>query len=244
MVSWIDAFGEGRGQFHAANHLAEPEPSTLDARAQDLPSRTLGIVPKSLAGRSLKLLNNRAGMRLLNWAKHMSGAARPRHTYRQSLVAFSFLLDYVPEWERAYQPGGFLQYQCFIPDAEAKGVFPELTSLQRSERLENFLTVMKRHRRDRFLFSHGVDGYSLAMDFKVDPERRNRLEALCHQMNEIVLNAGGRFYFAKDITLRPADVERYLGKAALRQFRDLKSELDPQNLLTSSLAQRTGLDPG
>ncbi len=243
MVSWIDAFGAGRGLFHSAVHAHDPDPSSLRPEAQDLPGRILGLVPKDQVWRVLKHLNGRPAMRALNAAKHRSGAwAGNRKTHAQSLVAFSFLLDYVPGWEKAYRPGGFIQYQCFCPEETAPSLFRELLALQRAERQENYLTVMKRHRPDRFLFSHGVEGFSLAMDLKVPMSGWPAVERLCHRMNDLVLAAGGRFYFAKDSTLRPSDVQAYLGAATVAQYRALKAEYDPHHGLNSELARRTGLD--
>jgi decaprenylphospho-beta-D-ribofuranose 2-oxidase len=241
-VSWIDAFGSGRGLFHSANHVHEAQPETLRPEAQDLPAKTLGMVPKAQVWRILKLFNRRGPMRVLNLAKHVAGRATGNgRSHRQSLVAFSFLLDYVPNWQSAYLPGGFIQYQSFIPEASARQVFEEQIAMQRAERLENFLTVMKRHRPDRFLFSHGVQGYSLAMDFKVTPETWSRMQKMCWRMNDLAIQAGGRFYLAKDSTLRPADLEAYLGAETLDRFRRLKSEMDPKGLLTSALGRRLGL---
>jgi decaprenylphospho-beta-D-ribofuranose 2-oxidase len=195
-----------------------------------------------LVWRFLKPLNNRAGMRFINWAKHTAGSFLGNgKVHEQSLVAFSFLLDYVPNWRNAYLPGGFIQYQSFVPKAHAKAVFSELIRMQQAERLESFLGVFKRHRPDPFLFSHAVDGYSLALDFKVTDRSWPRLEALCHRMNDVVLAAGGRFYFAKDSTLRRSDVAAYLGPAVDEYWR-LKELCDPQGLLTSELARRLGLD--
>jgi decaprenylphospho-beta-D-ribofuranose 2-oxidase len=242
MVSWVDAFGDGRGLFHAAAHAAEPAPETLRPEAQDLPERILGVLPKSQVWRFLRLANRPGPMRLLNAAKHSAGRMGGAKPYRQSLVAFSFLLDYVPGWQNAYLPGGFLQYQSFVPAERAKDVFREQIAMQRAEGLENFLSVLKQHRPDErpFLFSHALDGYSLAMDFKITPATWPRLEKLCHRMNDLVLEAGGRFYFAKDSTLRPSDLS-FLGQEALDRFRKQKAELDPNGLLTSALAKRVGL---
>ncbi|HLK17278.1 MAG TPA: FAD-dependent oxidoreductase, partial [Fimbriimonadaceae bacterium] len=78
MVSWIDCFGRGansgRGQFHAAwyVHSDDPSPVSLRLDHQDLPTRILGIVPKSSVWRFLKPINNRTGVRWLNGAKDFS----------------------------------------------------------------------------------------------------------------------------------------------------------------------------
>lgn len=239
MVSWVDCFSDGRGLFHAAYYDETANPATLRPEHQDLPDTILGFWPKSVVWRALKFFSRRAGMRFINAAKYRSSAMLgDRKEHPQSLVGFSFLLDYVPNWRWAYLPHGFIQYQSFVPKEQARRVFAEQVRLQREARLESYLGVMKRHRPDPFLFSHAVDGYSLALDFKVHPRTWPRLEALCHQMNDLVLEAGGRFYLAKDSTLRPSDLRGYIGDERLAQFRDLKAEMDPGNVLTSALAKR------
>jgi decaprenylphospho-beta-D-ribofuranose 2-oxidase len=245
MVSWIDCFGSesgaGRGLFHAAWYTDEPapHPHTLDQSHQDLPDTIMGFWPKSMVWRILKKFNNRLGMEFVNWAKFFSsrklGNGRP---HPQSLVGFSFLLDYVPNWRNAYLPLGFIQYQSFVPKEHARQVFELQIKMQQQVGLESYLAVMKRHRPDRFLFSHAVDGYSLALDFKVTRKNWPKLRTLCHEMNDLVLKAGGRFYFAKDSTLRPQDVRDYLGAETLAKFADLKLQLDPDGVLTSELARR------
>lgn len=252
MVAWIDAFGagkhSGRGQFHAAKYRHD-EAETLRLAHQDLPAKIMGVVPKSSVWRILRTLNNRDDMRTLNWLKYASGripgAAKP---YSQSLVAFSFLLDYVPGWQRAYGLGGFIQFQSFVPKESAKAVFAEQMRMQQALRQESFLAVMKKHRPDRlgfvadpWLFPHALDGYSLALDFKVTDARWPILEVLCQRMSELVLAAGGRFYFAKDSTLRPIDVQRCWGQQRLDRYRAAKAELDPDGIFSSSLARRVGL---
>lgn len=248
MVTWVDCFGRGkqsgRGAFHAAwyTHDEGDFSATLRPEHQDLPDTIMGLVPKSTVWRVLKMLCNRTGMHFLNWAKHVSakkiGNGKP---HAQSLVGFSFLLDYVPNWRNAYLPHGFIQYQSFIPKEHAKEVFAKQVQMQQEVKLESFLGVMKRHRPDKFLFSHAVDGYSLALDFKVTRRNRKKLYDLCHRMNEVVLAAGGRFYFAKDSTLRPADVRSYMGDDALAKYRELKAKVDPDNLFTSELVRRLEL---
>lgn len=244
-VSWVDCFARGaaagRGLVHAAWYCDGP-PESFHAEHQDLPARTFGI-PKSEVWRILRLLNNRPSMRLLNAIKHASGKLMENgKEEEQGIVAFNFLLDYVPNWRLAYSPGGFIQYQSFVPKEHAARVFSEQVRLQQEAGMEAFLGVLKRHRPDEFLFSHGVDGFSFALDFKVTPRDRGRLWALCHQMNDLVLGAGGKFYFAKDSTLRPDDVRAYLGAGTLERYRTVKAQLDPDHLFSSSLARRVGLD--
>lgn len=244
LVGWVDCFSRGskagRGIVHKADY-ADASPETLKLQAQSLPSKVAGIIPKSSAWKFLRPLNNRTGMRFLNAAKNAAGKLSTK-PYHQSLVAFSFLLDYVPGWQKAYEPCGFIQFQPFVPRDKAPEVFQKLVEMQQEAKMENFLAVLKRHKPDPFLLSYALDGYSLAMDFKVYQGRWKELEMLCQRMTEVVLDAGGRFYWAKDSTLRPTDVERYLGPH-LNEFRRFKAELDPNSILSSSLARRLELFP-
>ena len=106
------------------------------------------------------------------------------------------------------------------------------------EGLPPYLGVLKRHRPDPFLLSHALEGWSLAMDFRVTRANRERLWALTAKVTEQVLDVGGRFYFAKDAVLRSEDVERMFGAEPLRQFRALRDTVDPERLLSSGLSRR------
>lgn len=200
----------------------------------------MGLAPRDQAWRALKLLNHRRGMRLVNAVKH-AAERREAKLSRQTLGAFSFLLDSAPDWRRAYMPGGFVQFQSFVPAASARQTFAAQVELQQREGLESFLGVLKRHRADGFLLSHGVDGYSLALDFKLTPATRARVWDLCGRMADLALDAGGRFYLAKDATLSPGQWQASLGPA-FDAFMAARAEYDPARLLTSELARRLGMD--
>jgi hypothetical protein len=86
--------------------------------------------------------------------------------------------------------------------------------------------------------THAVDGFSLALDFPVTTRNQKALWKMCHRFDEIVLDAGGRFYFAKDLTLRPQIAERLFGEERLAQLFRLKNTHDPEFLLQTNLARR------
>ncbi|MEJ2753891.1 MAG: hypothetical protein P8169_14635 [Chloroflexota bacterium] len=159
-------------------------------------------------------------------------------SYRQTHAAFHFLLDYVPDWKNAYGPGGLIQYQPFIPKETARDAFADILRLCQRRGIPNYLTVFKRHRPDDFLMTHGLDGFSMAMDFRVTDYRRGPIESLAFEMDEIVLAAGGRFYLAKDSTLRSSVAEAYLGKETIAEFKGLKAKYDPEDMLQTDLWRR------
>src|SRR6185295_4960589 len=84
---------------------------------------------------------------------------------------------------------------------------------------------------------HAVDGFSMAMDFAV-PRRAAALQQMTHELDRMVLEAGGRFYFAKDSSLTPHAAARYLGEATLARFKALKARCDPHEILQTELYRR------
>jgi decaprenylphospho-beta-D-ribofuranose 2-oxidase len=247
LVGWIDCFAKGdqigRGQVHEAHYLhagEDPNPAqTLRVENQELPDTLFGLIPKSIMWRLMKPFSTDWGMKLINWAKFTaSNTLGNKKWVRQSHAGFAFLLDYVPNWKWVYKPGGLIQYQSFVPAANAARCFTTQIELCQREGLVPYLGVFKRHRRDDFLMSHAVDGYSLALDFPINAHNRKRLWQLTAQLNTLVLEAGGRFYFAKDSTLDNASAAGYLGRDALCRFAALKHRCDPENLLQTELSKR------
>lgn len=247
LVGWIDCFAKGeklgRGQVHAAYYLHADEDmnpaQSLRVENQELPDTMFGVIPKSIMWRLMKPISNDFGMKLLNAAKFFASNTLGNHkTIRQSHAAFAFLLDYVPNWKFVYKPGGLIQYQSFVPAATAEACFSKQIALCQQWGIIPYLGVFKRHRRDEFLMTHAVDGYSFALDFPVTDRNRKRLWELAAELNKLVLEAGGRFYFAKDSTLDHESAMAYLGEETLHKFFALKHACDPEHLLQTDLSRR------
>ena len=244
IVGWLDTFAGGkrlgRGQIHAAHNLKEGEDSnaqeTMKISYQHLPDRLFGVMPKSLLHYFMNPFVNNLGWRVVNIAKYVS--ALRTHTFRQSHAEFHFLLDYVPNWERSFGRGGLIQYQSFLPKETAEDAWREMIELSNRRGLPSYLGVTKRHRPDKFLLTHALDGFSLAMDFKVTDKRRAGLSALLQEFDRIVLSAGGRFYFAKNSETSAQSTRAFLGGEAIARFKKLKKRCDPNGLLESDLYRR------
>ena len=244
IVGWLDTspggLNLGRGQIHAARNLKEGEDpnaqETLKLSYQHLPDRLFGVMPKSSWNYFLSLFVNNPGWRMVNIAKYIS--ALRRHTFRQSHAAFHFLLDYVPNWERSFGRGGVIQYQSFVPKETAEEAWRAMLQLSQKRGLPSYLGVTKRHRPDKFLLTHAVDGFSLALDFKVTDKNRAKLSQMLQEFDGIVLDAGGRFYFAKNSETSAESTRRFLGDATIAKFKKLKKRCDPSGLLESDLYRR------
>ena len=250
LVGWVDCFGSGdaigRGQIHRAQYLGpgeDPDPErTLSIAHQSVSPNVFGVFPKSEIWRLIRCWNFDLGWRMVNAAKYHSGRVEACNTpHRWTHNEFSFLLDYVPNWKFAYgrKPGhGLIQFQPFLPKETALDVYTRL--LERNQRggFVPYLGVFKRHRPDPFWLTHAVDGWSFAMDFKVTPSNREDLWSHCRDLIDIVVEGGGKFYFAKDLVLAAGDVARFFDPEKLDAFLKLKRELDPDEFLQTDLWRR------
>ena len=244
IVGWLDTTARGkslgRGQIHAARQLntgEDPNPrETMNLSHQHLPDRLFGVMPKSLLHHFMNPFLNNLGVWGINTARYIT--VLHSHTFRQSHAEFHFLLDYVPNWERSFGRGGLIQYQSFLPKETAEDAWREMINISHQRGLPSYVGVTKRHRPDKFLLTHAVDGFSLALDFKVTNKNRAALSRMLQDFDRIVLKAGGRFYFAKNSETSAEVARTFLGEETIATFKELKKRCDPDNLLESDLFRR------
>ncbi len=252
LVSWLDLHASGvalgRGIMHRADQMKPGEDPVglryFDPSLQDVPTTLFGVVPKGWLWPGMWGAVHMGQVNVVNWLKFKAGAKEERNSpYLQTHGAFHFLLDYVPRWQWMTRPGGLIQFQPFVPAAQGERVFRTIIERCQKERFVPYLGVLKRHRPDPFLMTHAVDGYSMAMDFAVSRSQRKRaaLWKLCQELAEVVLEAGGRFYYAKDAVLMGSSFARVHGDDAVGQFRALKAKWDPERLLQTDLSRRLGV---
>jgi decaprenylphospho-beta-D-ribofuranose 2-oxidase len=158
------------------------------------------------------------------------------HTALGQLVDFEkffYPLDAINQWNRMYGKRGFVQYQIALPQTSGRaGLSTILDRLARSGRA-SFLAVLKRFGdAESGLLSFPLRGYTLALDIPVAPG----LVPFLHELDRMTLDHGGRVYLAKDAVLRAEDFAAMYPKLAA--FRAVQRKLDPQRLLSSSLARR------
>lgn len=245
LVGWLDAFATGkrlgRSELHRAVHLRQDEDpapqQTVRLEQQQLGDNILGVMPRSLLWLFQRPFWNQIGMRYVNLVKFYAAHFKGHHTYQQPHALYHFLLDNF-DWRRPFGPGGLIQYQPFLPVDNAEAGMVKLIQLGQRHGMVNFLTVLKRHRPDPFLLTYQLDGYSMAMDFQITSHNRERLVRLVREMDEIVMGANGRFYFAKDSTLRPQVMQHTLGNERIHQFKTLKQRVDSDHMLQSNLWRR------
>ena len=170
----------------------------------------------------------------------VSASACADPTFRQSHAAFHFLFDYVPNWELAYGRGGLIQYQSFLPKETALEVaWTEMLALSIETRpaLLPGRDQSATGRTNSCLPTPWMAS-PLALDFKVTTVIAPGLRQMLQDFDRIVLDAGGRFYFAKNSETTAETARRFLGEATIQKFRALKKRCDPNHLLESDLYRR------
>jgi hypothetical protein len=102
--------------------------------------------------------------------------------------------------------------------------------------LGSFLAVLKLFgAENENLLSIPHAGYTLALDFKIEP----KLFPLLDVLDRIVLDYGGRLYLTKDVRMRKETFEA--GYPRLNTFRALREKLDPKRSLQSLQSKRLEL---
>ena len=195
-VAWVDCLARGRalgrGLFMRGKHSAG-----VGVRASRAWLRMPFTPPLPLVNRlSLRVFNE-----LYYGLPH-----RPR--WRMHYQPFLYPLDGIADWNRMYGPRGFLQYQCVVPPAVAEDAIRALLDEIAAHRDGSFLSVLKvfGERPAAGLLSFARPGATLALDF---PNRGPASFALLDRLDQIVDQAGGAVYPAKDARLSAASFQRY-----------------------------------
>jgi decaprenylphospho-beta-D-ribofuranose 2-oxidase len=163
-------------------------------------------------------------------------APRRRQGEIQTIGTFFHPLDGIRNWNRVYGPAGFRQYQFVVPFGAESTIRASIERISRA-RAPSFVTVLKRFGPGNDgLLSFPIAGWTLALDF---PARTPGLAGLLDSLDEDVLAAGGRVYLAKDSRVAPDTLAAMYPRLA--EFRAVRAELDPTDVMVSDLSRRLRL---
>jgi decaprenylphospho-beta-D-ribofuranose 2-oxidase len=179
-------------------------------------------------------LLNRLSARALNEVWFARAPRRPRR-HLVDMTSFFHPLDAVDQWNRVYGPRGFVQYQFAVP-AGREDTLRHVAERFSSERCPTFVVVLKRFGPGAGLLSFPLDGWTLAADIPAGVPGLGRLLEDC---DDLVCEAAGRVYLAKDGRLRAARMPVMYPE--LDRWRRVRDELDPGGRWRSDLGRRLGL---
>jgi decaprenylphospho-beta-D-ribofuranose 2-oxidase len=234
-VAWIDCVAKGarmgrsvltRGRFARRDELP--------ARKQADPLRYSQSVKLSVPDVFPPGLLNIATVSAFNELWYRKSPKRKRDQL-QSIPTFFHPLDGVGAWNRIYGPRGFVQYQVTVPVGHEETMRRVLERIATSGHA-SFLAVLKRFGEGNpGMLSYPSPGWTLALDIPVVAG----LARLLDELDEQVVDVGGRTYLAKDSRVRPEVFARMYPR--IDDFRAVRARVDPDGVFTSDLARRLEL---
>ena len=153
-----------------------------------------------------------------------------------TIDSFFYPLDGIGRWNRIYGNKGFTQYQFILPlENSFEGLEKILTTISESGK-GSFLAVLKLYGKENENYlSFPMEGYSLALDFKIE----KGLFQLLDQLDQIVVKYGGRIYLAKDARVKKEIFEQ--GYPKIELFRKIRKKYKLEKKFNSLQSRRVGI---
>lgn len=236
-VAWLDLLARGRSLGRGV--VIEGDHAALVETSRDTRSKALSYSPSVRAAVPVRLPVNalsRLGVAMFNRAYYAANRAGSEHL--ESITQFFHPLDAIRDWNHLYGTRGFLQYQFVVPDTHdgSRALVSAIQTINRSGH-PGFLTVLKRFGPEGSgLLSFPCPGWTLTVDL---PCGGNGLRALLMNLDDIVLQAGGRIYMAKDAVASPEMISAMYPRLA--EWQAVQRRLDPHGVMQSDLSRRLAL---
>lgn len=195
-VAWIDCLQKGknigRSIMMRGEHAFQHElPESLYKNPLQLKQKFQPTVPFYFPN----FILNGLTVKIFNWLYYKKQSKKEIKKFID-YETFFYPLDSIHHWNKIYGKSGFIQYQMVIPKQHGKeGMRKILETIAKSGN-GSFLAVLKlfgKNNPDAYN-SFPQEGYTLALDFKVN----SKLRKLVDQLDSIVEEYGGRIYLTKD----------------------------------------------
>ncbi|HLH66375.1 MAG TPA: FAD-binding oxidoreductase [Solirubrobacteraceae bacterium] len=231
-VAWLDLLARrgARGVVTRAEHVigspgeagARRACTTVRARLRIPPRWPGGLLSPAVVAAHNELRFRRA-------PRHARGRLEPFGSHM-------FPLDVLDAWPRLYGADGLVQYQLVVPWGSERTLEAVIERVRRSG-IPCYLAVLKDFGTAAAApLSFPIRGFTLAMDL---PAAAPGLSGLLDSLDELVAQAGGRVYLAKDRHVRAQTLAAMY--PALARWRAVRDRLDPKRLWRSDLGVRAGL---
>jgi len=178
---------------------------------------------------------NNLSIQAFNWLYYRKSTKKVS-TQKVDIDTFFYPLDAIGRWNRIYGKNGFTQYQFILPkDSGYKGLEEVLRLISDSGK-GSFLAVLKLYGKanDNYL-SFPMEGYSLALDFKIE----KGLFKLLDKLDEVVVKYNGRIYLTKDVRVSKEVFEK--GYPQIDTFREFRKGNKMNTKFQSLQSKRVGI---
>jgi len=226
-VAWIDCLAGGsqfgRGLLIVGEHATDGNLSYTSGYKAGVPVEFPNFVLNRFSMKAFnELYYNKVFNQITNKNVHID--------------SFFYPLDAINHWNRIYGKGGFTQYQFVLPKAGSyEGMEKIIHKIVESGR-GSFLAVLKLlGKGNQNWLSFPMEGYTLAVDFKIEPD----LFDLLNELDKIVLEYGGRIYLTKDVRVPRENFEA--GYPHIDKFRKLREDMGMKDVFNSLQSKRIGI---
>ncbi|WP_373707634.1 FAD-binding protein [Kaistella sp.] len=206
-VAWIDCLQKdknlGRSIMMRGEHAFKHE---LPKKLQDNPLLVKKNTSPSIPFYFPNFVLNNLTVKLFNFLYYSKQTKKEVKNFVH-YESFFYPLDIVNDWNRIYGKSGFIQYQMVIPKEKGKEGMKRILETIAKSGNGSFLAVLKLFGKDNpeAYNSFPMEGYTLALDFKVN----KKLKKLVAQLDDIVEEFGGRIYLTKD-SMSKSSLTNYL----------------------------------
>jgi decaprenylphospho-beta-D-ribofuranose 2-oxidase len=226
-VAWIDCLAKGENLGRSLLMLGE---HASDEKLH-VQTKSPFTVPLDFPAALL----NRASVQAFN-SLYYNRICQHVRKQRVPFESYFYPLDTIGQWNRLYGKPGFVQYQFVLPQAAGVSGLREVLAVIAASGRGSFLSVLKVFgAANANYLSFPQAGYTLALDFKVEPavfELLNRLDA-------IVMHHGGRLYLAKDARMSESTFKASYSNWQV--FEEVRAKWHAHGNFASSQSRRLGL---
>ncbi len=224
-VAWIDCLANGEELGKSVVMLGEPE---LEGDLNYQYKSRIKI-PFFLPS----FLLNAWSVKVFNWLYYFKAKNSSKSV---PLQQFFFPLDSIVDWNKMYGKKGFVQYQCVLPLENSYDGIKSILEKISAAKQGSFLAVLKRMgSHNKNLLSFPLEGYSLALDFKVSKKTFKLLD----ELDKVVNQCNGRLYLCKDARMSLETFNK--GYDGVDEFRKYRQEKELNNLFNSQQSKRLKL---
>ncbi|MCX7835861.1 MAG: FAD-binding oxidoreductase [bacterium] len=241
-VAWVDATTSiGKGELWYGRHTNEDELPKLVKPYPKKKSKEPWTVPNLFQNS----LVNRRTITLFNRLKYLNSPKRSQTTV-VPYWEFFYPLDRLLEWNRLYGKSGFIQYQYVVPFETNPTFHRQIVELCLQNGQIPSLAVFKRMgkgiQEELPTYDHSLkylptlsfpkQGWTLALDFPMT----NGLLPLLSRLDQMVIEAGGRVYLAKDVRLSPETFRKMYPELSI--WKNVCRKYNDEIRFQSSLSKR------
>ena len=175
---------------------------------------------------------NTLSVKVFNWL-YYGKVLKLISNQKVDIDTFFYPLDSIRNWNRIYGKNGFTQYQFILPLENSFIGLKEILESISSSGKGSFLAVLKLYgKANENYLSFPMEGYSLALDFKIE----KGLFELLNKLDQIVLKHKGRIYLSKDVRVTKETFEK--GYPFINKFRSLREKYKMKTKFNSLQSKR------